>query len=213
VFIRDSVVQRAHWQTLGPTGPVRFIRFLSGFIFFLPFWLAGTAVLLFLRPRDTRWRLLIAFNYVTAVWLTAGASSTTRVAGSSLALHALTWMLVPVYLRLHLLVPAFASLRHRRNLWLLLYMLAAVLAALELLQLLPSSAYYLGLLLALAGSLLLLLLRSLHRVPSSARLAARLILAGVALAFGPALVLWLIPNLLRVSTRGQILTYLNFARK
>jgi signal transduction histidine kinase len=208
-FVRDGIIQHTNWQMLGTTGPVRLYRLLNSLIFFLPFWLAGTVVLLFLRPRDTRWRLLIAFNYVTAVWLTAGIPSTTRVAGSSLALHALTWVLVPVYLHLHyLLVPTSPVPRRRRNLFFSLYILVAILAVLELLQLLPNSAYYLGLLLALAGSLVLLLSRSLGRAPSSARQAARLMLAGVSLAFGPVLGLWVIPSLLHVGIRERLLTYI-----
>jgi signal transduction histidine kinase len=205
VFIRDGIVQYTRWQMLGPTGPVRLYRLLNSLIFFLPFWLAGTAVLLFLRPRDTRWWLLIAFNYVTALWLTAGASSTTQVAGSSLVMHALAWLMVPVYLHLHhLLVLTAPAPRRRRNLFLSFYILAAILAALELLQLLPSSAYYLGLLLALAGSFGLLIFHSSSRVPSSGRLAARLILTGVGLAFGPALMLWVIPSLLHVRAGERI---------
>ena len=38
-----------------------------------PFWLAGTAVLLFLRPRDQRWRILIAFLYLTSIWIVIGS--------------------------------------------------------------------------------------------------------------------------------------------
>jgi signal transduction histidine kinase len=149
--------------------------------------------------------LLIAFNYVTALWLTAGASSTTQVAGSSLVMHALAWLMVPVYLHLHhLLVLTAPAPRRRRNLFLSFYILAAILAALELLQLLPSSAYYLGLLLALAGSFGLLIFHSSSRVPSSGRLAARLILTGVGLAFGPALMLWVIPSLLHVRAGERI---------
>ncbi|MBU0496145.1 MAG: hypothetical protein KKB13_30190, partial [Chloroflexi bacterium] len=170
---------------------------LVGLLFYLPFWLVGTAVLLLLRPRDQRWRLLAAFNYVTAFWLAVGMVSQSQVAASSLVLHAVSWLFVPIYLHLHLLVPTpLLRPRLRTYLLLLLYALAAVLAALELFQLLPSSVYTLGLLLAIPGSLGLLVWRLFDRSSPAARLAARVMLAGIGLALGPGIVLGLIPKLL-----------------
>ncbi len=204
-FSRDGIVQQTEWQMLGPTGAIRFGRLLAGLILFLPFWLAGTIVLLFLRPRNIRWRLLIAFNYLMAAWLTAGIASATRIAASSPALHALTWLMAPVFLHLHLVVLASLRSQRRRNLLFSFYLVAILLAVLEFLQLLPNTAYYLGLLLALVGSFALLLFRSLGQVPSAERLAARLMLLGASLAFGPGLVLWVIPTLLHFDT-GKLIT-------
>jgi len=198
---RDGREQTIHWQMPRAIGANRVAR-LRGTLFYLPFWLVGTVVLLFLRPRDRRWRLLVSFNYLTAIWLAAGMASYMGVAASSLVLHAVTWLFVPVYLHLHLLVPT-PLLRQRSRYFLSpLYAIAAVLAALELFQLLPESAYALGLLLAIPGSLGLLVFRLFDRSFPSARLAARLMLAGIGLAFGPGLVLGLIPKLLGLSAPG-----------
>ena len=38
----------------------------------LIFWLMGTVVIIFLRPRDERWLVLILFSYVTALWIASG---------------------------------------------------------------------------------------------------------------------------------------------
>ncbi|MBU0496149.1 MAG: GAF domain-containing protein, partial [Chloroflexi bacterium] len=176
---------------------------LVGLLFYLPFWLVGTAVLLLLRPRDQRWRLLAAFNYVTAFWLAAGMVSQSGVANSSLVQHALSWLFVPIYLHLHLLVPTpLLRPRLRTYLLLFLYALAAALAALELFQLLPSSAYALGLLLAIPGSLGLLTWRLFDHSSPAARLAACVMLAGIGLAFGPGIILGLIPKLLDSAAPG-----------
>jgi len=205
---RDGDRQTIHWQMPVVTGANR-ARQLLGLLPYLPFWLAGTAVLLFLRPRDGRWRLLVSFNYLTALWLAAGIVSSRRVAASSLVLHAVTWLMAPVYLHLHLTVPT-RLLRQRSRYFLPpLYAIAAILATLELFQLLPASAYALGLLLAIPGSLGLLLFRLFDRSSPAVRLAARLMLAGIGLAFGPGIALWLIPKLLNAPAPGELAT--NFA--
>ncbi len=178
---------------------------LASSLLYLPFWLAGTAVLLFLRPRDRRWRLLVSLDYLTAFFLATGIVSQSRVAASSLMLHATTWPFMAVYLHLHSLVSRRRPTQ-RSHYWfpLLLYVSAAILAVLELLQLLPGSAYLLGLLLALSGSLGLLAFRLFDRSSPSTRMAARLMLVGTGLAFGPAIVLWLFPRVLGHPAPGAV---------
>ena len=78
---------------------------LSTIWIFLPFWLAGTAVLLFLRPKDIRWRLLILQNYVTGLWLAIGTVSFSQIFGSTFLLIGLSWLMMPIYLHLHSLIP------------------------------------------------------------------------------------------------------------
>jgi HD-GYP domain-containing protein (c-di-GMP phosphodiesterase class II) len=196
-FSRNGATQAVDWHMPSSTPAVVFGR-LSVLLIFLPFWLAGTVILLFLRPRDLRWRLLIAFNYVTAMWWVVGAQSSYRVAASSLLLGTTTWLLVPIYLHLHLTIPA-PLLRLPRYLIPSLYAVAGLLAVLELLQVLPSAAYSLGLLLAVLGSLGMLLFHLLDKSSQAARLATRLMLAGIGLALGPGIVLWVIPTLLNAT--------------
>ena len=167
-------------------------------LFYLPFWFVGTLVMLSLRPRGERWRLLIAINYLTAIWTVSGAISTSHVAGSSLLLHAITWIIVPLYLHFHLVAPS-SLLRSRHRVFVgIAYGIGLILAVLELYQLLANSAFYLGLLAAVLGSAALLLYRLFGKAPASDRPAVRLMLIGIALSLGPGIILWIVPYLLSV---------------
>src|SRR5690606_9294586 len=121
------------------------------------FWLAGTATLFLIRPRDQRWLLLIAFNYLTAIWLTAGTTSSWHVWSSGLVLRSAVWLSVPVYLHLHWAFPSSLN-RLPAPVLLLGYGAAFLLAVLQWFQVIPASAYLFGFLLALLGSIVLLLL-------------------------------------------------------
>ncbi len=121
------------------------------------FWGLGMAVQLFIRPRDTRWRLLIAFNEVTGFWLLLGPISALHVWNSSVLLHAVTWLAVPIYLNLHWRFPE--PLGQIPNwCWMVIYLIFGGLAVGELLRILPRSLYFIGVLLMFGGSLMLLFL-------------------------------------------------------
>ncbi|MBI3942892.1 MAG: GAF domain-containing protein [Chloroflexi bacterium] len=209
-FRRGGVEHSLQWQMLGPTLSYRFNR-LSGPLFYLPFWLAGVLITLLLRPHDLRWRLLILFNFTTAIWLAAGLVSYLQVAYSSPVLHALSWLIVPIYLHLHLNVPSPIFPRMQRALRRWVYPLAILLAILELFQILPRQLYYLGLLIAILGSLGLLFFRYLTHPSPADRLALRLLLAGIALAFGPGMESILLPALLGVPSSNLAVGVATFA--
>jgi len=149
-LIDNGERQIIHW-IMPPITPANRLGRLGSLLISLPFWLAGTVVLLLLQPRDMRWRLLISFNYMTAIWLAVGMVSGSHVAASSLVLHAVSWLLVPIYLHLHFLIPSPFLGRFPRYAFVSLYAMAIFLAALELFQLLPYSAYTMGVLLAMGG--------------------------------------------------------------
>ncbi len=192
-LLRAGRTVEAEWTMPPVTLDDRLLRF-SGTLIFLPFWLAGTAVLLFLRPRDDRWLALILVFYLTAVWLVAGSVSFTRIAYSSIVLGAVTWAMVAAYVHLHLIVPS--PLIHQQMRWpfISLYAIAGVLTGLEVFQVLPPSLYLLGLLVGVGASLGLLFYRWLRGSPAE-RLATRWLLVGIALAFGPGVILWAVPTL------------------
>lgn len=167
------------------------LRRLTGSLFFLPFWLAGTIALLFFRPRDTRWRLLIAFNYLTALWFIVGTVAVSQIYVSTPLLILLSWLLMPVYLHLHLLLPY--PLVGGQQRWLIgaIYAVAVLVALLSLLGTVPISSYYFALLIAMVGSFLLLIVRLIRPV-AVGRPALYLMLTGITVAILPGL-LWLIP--------------------
>jgi signal transduction histidine kinase len=120
------------------------------------FWVAGTATLFLLRPKDTRWRLLIAFNFLTALWLAAGSNAAHwHIWESAIVLRSAVWLCVPIYLHLHWVYPQPLGHLPRFVLW-GGYLVAAVPAVAEWFQVLPTSAYNLGFLVAVAGSAALL---------------------------------------------------------
>ncbi|MFP5286432.1 MAG: hypothetical protein ACLGI9_11895, partial [Thermoanaerobaculia bacterium] len=73
-------------------------------IFPTVFWLMGTVVILFLRPKDERWVVLVLFSYVTAVWFASGLASPLRESYSSVVFHLFIWAFLPLSLHLHLLL-------------------------------------------------------------------------------------------------------------
>jgi HD-GYP domain-containing protein (c-di-GMP phosphodiesterase class II) len=199
-ILRNGREQTVSWVLLGPTAQQRASR-LSGILIFLPFWLVGTGVLFLVRPHDERWRLLIFFNFVTAIWATTGVVSYLAVARASQVLHAASWIMAPVYLRFHLIVPSPIRTRFKvRPALPAVYALASLLALSELFRLLPDSAYGLALVLAVGGSLGILFYRIVRRPPPGDRPALALMLTGIILGMLPGLAVAIIPNLLGSST-------------
>ena len=148
---RDRDRRIVHWQMPFVTPGYR-MRYLVGVFFYLPFWFVGTAVLFFQRPRDARQWLLVSFCYLFAIWIATGLVSVYHVAGSALLINVITWLIVPISLHLHIAVPT-PIFEHRRRFLIPLYVIAVILAVLELVQLLPHSAYSLGMLTFILGSL------------------------------------------------------------
>ena len=131
-------------------------RFLNTWWLAFIFFIIGMAVQFFIRPKDVHWRLLTAANYLTSCWLIAGTLSTWHMLNSSTILHAVTWLMLPVYLNFHWIFPR--PLRQiPASAWVIFYSLNSMLAVGELFQVLPRIAYSLGLLCMLAGSIVLLI--------------------------------------------------------
>lgn len=162
-------------------------RWLSGsaFLVFLPFWLAGTVVLLVLRPRGRLWATLAASNYLMALWVITGSNSSSQAAGMGYVYILSSWLLVPVYLHLHLEALGKTG-RQWRSLLIGLYAAGIVVAVLALLRVVPTRWSSL----AVGGVVVasLILLAGHWRAPAPAtRLVARLMTISVGLAFGPGL--------------------------
>jgi two-component system phosphate regulon sensor histidine kinase PhoR len=187
-----------------PTVGDRFRRVLST-VWFFPFWIAGTVVLLFLRPRDDRWRLLVAFMYLTAIWVLAGSVSAWRIGSSRLLLGATAWLMIPIFIHLHLTVPSPFSKRSSRFLLLPLYITAILLAILEIFQVLPNELPLVANLIAIGGSVFIIIYRILRKSsPPSDKIALRLMLLGIGLAFGPGLLAITLPRVLGASAGSTL---------
>ena len=119
------------------------------------FWVAGIATVLLIRPRDLRQNLLVAFLYLTALWLMFGSIAGGRIWDSAVLFRVCIWLCVPVYLHFHWVFPdPIRSLSNK--IWLPLYLIGIGLAVAEWFQLLPVNSSIGGALLAFSGSIILL---------------------------------------------------------
>jgi len=178
------------WVIPGPnSGEINDRIWSEGWLGFA-FWFLGTLTFLILRPRNVRWRLLVAFNFLTAIWLTIGSGvSFLHLWEGLIVLRVFVWLSVPVYLHLHWVLPKPLGRLSPRIVW-SAYLLTGLLAAAELLQLLPSNFYYLCFLLSIAGSLILLVLHAI-RQPEE-RDGLRLLFFIALLSFAPSIVVGLL---------------------
>ncbi len=126
------------------------------------FWAVGLGTVLLVRPISTRSRLLTAFLFLTAIWTAAGDRSLWHTWESALLLRMAVWLCVPVYLHLHWEFPR--TLRPLpKAFWWSFYALASALAVAQWFQIPDKNAYLLGFVIAVGGSVGLLLLRLVIR--------------------------------------------------
>jgi signal transduction histidine kinase len=142
------------------------------------FWVAGTATLYVVRPKDMRWRLLVAFNYLTAIWLMTGLVSIGAVWQSAIVMRALVGLCLPVYLHLHWEFPRPLGHIPAPLLW-SCYFVGVVLAGLEWFQLMPPKTYLYVFAFALGGSLMLLIAHARYQPDQRQYLRVLAIAAGI----------------------------------
>ncbi len=158
---RDGREMTIPWESVGPNREEIVDLLVSeGWLAFF-FWLAGTVTLLNLRPKDERWYLIIAFNYLIALILAFGSGvSFYHTWGSAILLRSVVWLCLPVFLHLHWVFPYPFRPLPRGLLW-AAYSSAAFLAVAEWFQLLPRGLFNLGFLAAFGGSVILLVLHAI----------------------------------------------------
>ncbi len=202
---RGDQVLTVDWPLPEPPPGAR-VRRLAGFIPFLAFWVAGTVVLLFFRPRDLRWQLLVAMNYLTGMWLATGNLSASQALGSVYMTTLLSWLLMPVYLHLHtsLVFPGWER-RHRH--WFGgLYVLTLVLTGFSVARGITGPYSFLGFLLGILGGLCLLLYRLVRPRPRESRTGVIFMLSGAMLALLPASLFWIVPTFLGAEPPRVVVT-------
>ena len=148
----------SEWVVSGVSGAQVLQRVLEMWWLAYVFWMAGTSALLFIRPRDAIWKLLVAFNYLAALWIVTGSGpSHWHILGSAVVLRGAAWLFVPVSWHLNWLFPK--PLAHLPGFfWWGIYGLAGTLVALEIFSLTPEWAYEVGFVLAALGIIGLLTL-------------------------------------------------------
>ncbi len=160
------------------------------------FWLAGTTAIIFLRPRDERWIVLVLFFYVTAIWFASGLASW-RQASASVVFHLFIWLFLPLAVHLHLILPNALLGRSRWGVLTPLYVVSLALALLDRNQRL-GAAQQLFALSFMAGVVLsvgLLVARLFRPAAPALRVPTRIMLFGVAFGFGPMILFFLLPLL------------------
>ncbi len=161
--------------------PLPLYEFLSIYVAVLVpalFWLMGTIALIFVRPRDERWLVLVLFCFTTALWIAAGLVSHTQIGWSVIVLHSLLWLFLPLIVHLHLVLPTTPFPRVRRALP-VLYVAAAIGLALDLTKVLPHGIFAVPVILGLFAALVIVVVRQFLPGPPAVRVAHRLMLFGV----------------------------------
>ncbi|HET9225135.1 MAG TPA: ATP-binding protein, partial [Thermoanaerobaculia bacterium] len=151
--------------------------------------------ILFLRPKDERWLVLILFSYVTALWFASGYASSLRDHYSSVVFHLVIWAFLPLSLHLHLLLPdSLLSSRQRRWLLIPLYLITLAVTVLDSFVLLSPlhDLYIWTTLAAVLLSVGLLVLRLFLRIDPAAKVANRVMLYGIILGLAPFFVIYVI---------------------
>jgi signal transduction histidine kinase len=162
-IMRNGEKHTIQWEFPGSSITALLERAIS--LWWLPyvFWFAGMATLYSLRPKDTRWRLLIAFYFLTAIWLASGSGpSHWHIGESAIIMRAAVWLCLPIYLHLHWVFPVPLRRLPPVIIW-LFYLLGIGLAVAQWFQMLDQSAYYSGFLLAVIGSIMLLITHAIFR--------------------------------------------------
>ncbi len=137
-------------------------RFFSTWWLSFFFWFFGFATHRYIRPRDLAWRLLVALNYLIAVFIAFGNVSAFHILGSLFWMRAAVWLMTPVILQLHWIFPT--PLRSLPAwVWNGLYLLFGTLAVLEVLPSPSLPPYFLGLLLAFLGAPVLLIIHYIRQ--------------------------------------------------
>ncbi len=154
---RDGESVTILWVYPGFNRPEFLSRFFNIWWLAYIFWFVGMSAQLFMRPKDRRWRLFVASSYLTALFIMFGSVSSFHIWRGSALLRSVAWLTMPVYLHFHWIFPH--SLRHiPRWLQIAFYGICCVIALGELFLLMPRRLYFLAVILAFGGSIVLLIL-------------------------------------------------------
>lgn len=149
---RDGRSIEFTWRIPPVETHTRFASTILPILVYLPFWLVGSIVLLFIRPHGSTWLLFILLNYITALWLAMGLSPSAPPPLAAAIVHALSWVMAAVYLHFHLLVPEPIIKKVPRFIIVAFYSLIGIFLVLEILQATPVDSYIIAVFVAFVGS-------------------------------------------------------------
>ena len=128
------------------------------------FWLMGSITLFLVQPSDIRKNLLVAVNYLIAIWFAAGQVSWYGVFYSTIILTVGVWLTWPVSWHLNWMFPQ-PFRKFPRLFWLILYTIAIYLAFATINNVVASTSYAVGAILAAMGSAIMLLFHAIFQQP------------------------------------------------
>jgi hypothetical protein len=149
LFVRGAEEQDISWVLPGPNRLEVLDRLISQWFIPYFFWIAAFATYSLVKPRDTRWVVLLFFYLLTSLWLSTGTGLAARHIGNyALLQQSLFWLNFPVYIHLHWIFPSRISTVPKRLFW-SLYTGAAAMSVAEWLQIVPSNWAVIALMLSL----------------------------------------------------------------
>lgn len=154
IFVeREGDLIEIHWEYSFPTQELLLSRLNGSWWLPIPFWLVGTAVYLFIRPRNLQWRLLVAFNFLTAIWVASGnGPSGWQIWGADIVFKITLWLFVFTNFYLHWVFPKPLSKFPST----IIYLGAIVLFILDEINILPSNSALYAFVLSMGSSFILL---------------------------------------------------------
>ncbi|HND48461.1 MAG TPA: hypothetical protein PLL95_07855, partial [Anaerolineales bacterium] len=179
--IRDGNQVTIPWEFPGFTTQEFTNRLFNSWLLAYAFGIAGFAAQVTLRPRNLRRGLFITANYLTAIFLISGMLSSWHLWESSTLLHVVAWFMMPIFIHLHWVFPQPFKRGISKFFLGFLYSIACLLAIGEVFHALPRSLYALGFIIAIAGSIFLLIAHMVSQ--KKERPAARLLLISTIISF------------------------------
>ncbi len=182
VVLRDGQTLAVDWVVPPISSITLLISYLEAAEPFA-FWIIGTLVILVIRPRDARWRLLTLFSYLLGLITMFAVLSDLHIWGSALALRAIVWLALPIFLQLHSVFPRLPKY-DLRYIFLGIYLLCTTFAISEVIQTMPRNAFLYGALLTMVSGLISLGIQ--FYLSPTYRIDLRIILISATLALVPA---------------------------
>lgn len=156
--LRNNVETIVHWTMPGfNTVEFRGRLFNIWWLAYI-FWLFGTAIEAFIRPHETKWWLLLLANHLTGLWILLGSFSAWHLLGGSIFFHAVTWLLLPIYLHLNWIFPKplfWFNTKKSSFILYTLYVTSIVLFFTEIIQFFPQGTYLNAIVITFLGSIVL----------------------------------------------------------